>query len=96
MCVCHYVGRSPQKVACVLPAENTTFCIGGPTVCPLSAAGRLTSNMLPGSSQEPFPWAGDHEALYNWLQDRGREWLSQVQKKKHREHGNTELESWEG
>lgn len=44
MGACHYVGRPPSKVACVLPAENTTFRVGGPTACPLPAAGRLTSN----------------------------------------------------
>lgn len=53
-------------------------------------------NMLPGSSQEPFPWAGEHKAPYSRLQDRGRERLSQVQKKKPREHGYSESESWEG
>lgn len=48
-------------------------------------------NVQPGSSQQPFPWEGEHEAPYGQLQDEGREGLGASERK-----STTELESWEG
>lgn len=48
-------------------------------------------NVQPGSSQQPFPWEGKHEAPHYQLQDQGREGLGASARQ-----SSTELESWEG
>lgn len=59
--------------------------------CQLREGVERDCTVQPGSSQQPFPWEGKHEAPYYQLQDQGREGLGAAARQ-----SSSELESWEG